>query len=66
LNEPYYGKKFFASFFQERRFFFSGEKKQKTFYPEGPNAIAQCRGEKNTPAHEGGRGRAKKISRTRR
>jgi hypothetical protein len=25
-------KKFFASFFQERRVFFSEEKKQKTFY----------------------------------
>jgi hypothetical protein len=26
-----YSKKFFASFFQERRIFFSEEKKQKTF-----------------------------------
>jgi hypothetical protein len=25
------GQKFFASFFQEKRFFFSEEKKQKTF-----------------------------------
>jgi hypothetical protein len=29
-------KKFFASFFQERRIFFSEEKKQKTFDYYGP------------------------------
>jgi hypothetical protein len=47
------GKKFFASFFQERRLFFSEEKKQKTFDLDGSRAEIGRGGLKPTPRRSG-------------